>query len=250
MSLPFLSETLDAIPEAARSFYEEADGKFKLKIEGLEDTAGLKSALQAERTRAKDFEKAAKRWSGLDFDEVQTILREREDAKLKTAKETGDFDTILNQHKSKWQLELDAVKAERDALAVAERAATVGNTLINALAKAGVTEEGLELLQDRLARRIKSETADGKRLHRVMAADGVTPLAGTASDGFATLDDLVGEARNTYPSLFKGTGAGGSGTPPNKAGGTGTATITRKTFETMSPAARAAHFKAGGKITD
>jgi len=250
MSLPILADTLDAIPEAAHTFYEVSDGKYKLKVEGLEDTAGLKSALTAERTAKKEFEKAAKRWQGLDFDEIQTILREREDAKLKTAKETGDFDTILNQHKSKWQQELDALKAERDALAAAERAATVGNTLVNALAKAGVTEEGLELLQDRLARRIKSETADGKRLHRVMAADGVTPLAGSASDGFATLDDLVGEARNTYPSLFKGTGAGGSGTPPSKVAGSGVSTITRKTFETMTPAARAAHFKGGGKITD
>src|SRR5829696_1193586 len=250
MSLPLTTQDLDAIPEAARTFYEEADGRFKLKVEGLEDTAGLKSALTAERAAKKEFEKAAKRWQGLDFDEIQTVLREREDAKLKTAKETGDFDTILNQHRAKWEKEKADLLAERDALAVAERTATVGNTLVNALAKAGVTEEGLELLQDRLARRIKSETADGKRLHRVMAADGVTPLAGTASDGFATLDDLVGEAKNTYPSLFKGTGAGGSGTPPHKAAGSGVTTITRKTFETMSPAARAAHFKAGGKITD
>src|SRR5829696_3479175 len=202
MSLPLTTQDLDAIPEAARTFYEEADGRFKLKVEGLEDTAGLKSALKAERDRAKDYEKAAKRWQGLDFDEIQTILRERDDAKLKTAKETGDFDTILNQHKANWQKELDALKAERDALAAAERAATVGNTLVNALAKAGVTEEGLELLQDRLAKRIKSETADGKRLHRVMSDDGVTPLAGSASDGFATLDDLVGEAKNKWPSLL------------------------------------------------
>lgn len=250
MSLQFSVETLDAIPEAARGFYEEAEGKFRLKVEGLEDTSGLKSALKAERDRAKEYEKAAKRWQGVDYDEVQTILREREDAKLKTAKETGDFDTILNQHKANWQKELDALKAERDALAASERAATVGNTLTGALAKAGVTDEGIELLSDRLARRIKSETVEGKRLHRVMSADGVTPLAGSASDGFATLDDLVREAQATYPSLFKARGNGGSGTPPNKAGGTGATTINRRSFDVLSPAQQAAHVRGGGKITD
>ena len=250
MSLQYTVDSLENINEPLRDLYEEANGKFRLKVEGLEDTSGLKSALKAERELRAAAEQAAKEFAGLNPREIRKLIADREAAAEREAREKGDFDTVLAQHKKTWQAELEALKAERDALAAAERQATVGNTLTQALAKAGVTEEGLELLQDRLSKRIKSEIADGKRLHRVMAADGVTPLAGSASDGFATLDDLVGEARKTWPSLFKASGHGGSGTPPNKQSGTGAATITRKAFESMSASARAAHFKAGGRITD
>ena len=250
MSLQFTVESLDTLPETVRDFYEERDGKFTLKVEGIDDGAELKKALKAERTAREAAERTAKEFTGLNPKEIRKIIADRDAAAEREAREKGDFDAVLAQHRAQWQKELDAIKGERDALAAAERQATVGNTLVQALAKAGVTEEGLELLQDRLQKRIKSETQDGKRLHRVMAADGVTPLAGSASDGFATLDDLVGEAMKTYPSLFKAKGTGGSGTPPNKQAGTAAATISRKQFEGMSASARAAHFKAGGKIID
>jgi hypothetical protein len=250
MSLQLIVDTVDALPEAVREFYEPDGEKFRLKVEGVEDTSGLKSALKREREAREAAERTAKEFTGLNPKEIRKLIAEREAAAEASAREKGDFDAVLAQHRAKWQQELDAIKGERDALATAERRATVGNTLTQALAKAGVTEEGLELLQDRLASRIKSETQDGKRLHRVMHDDGVTPLAGTAADGFATLDDLVNEATKRYPALFKAKGTGGSGTPPNKQAGTAAATISRKTFDGMSASARAAHFKAGGQITD
>jgi hypothetical protein len=250
MSLTLIADTLDNLPEAVREFYEPDGDKFRLKVEGVEDTSGLKSALKREREAREAAERTAKEFTGLNPKEIRKLIAEREAATEAAAREKGDFDAVLAQHRKTWQAELDTLKAERDALAQSERAATVGNTLTNALAKAGVTEEGLELLSDRLAKRVKSETQDGKRFHRVMHDDGVTPLAGTASDGFATLDDLVNEAIKRYPTLFKARGVAGSGTPPNKQAGTAAATISRKAFEGMSMAARAAHFKAGGRITD
>ena len=156
---------------------------------------------------------------------------------------------MLKQHATKWEKEIAEREAKIAALEQSERAATVGNTLVKALATAGVTEEGLELLQDRLASRIKSETVDGKRLHRVMQADGVTPLAGTASDGFATLDDLVKEAVTKWPSLFKARGNVGSGTPPNKAGGPGARKISQADFARMSAKERAAAMAEGAILT-
>lgn len=252
MSLQLIADSLDTLPEAVRSFYEEADGKFRLKVEGLEDTGGLKSALKAEREAKKELEKKVRKWESLgkSDEEIAALLAKQESDAEKAAREKGDFDSVLAQHKSKWERERDALLAERDALAASERRATVGNTLTSALAKAGATEEGLELLTDRLEKRIKSETVEGKRLHRVMAADGVTPLAGSASDGFATLDDLVGEAMKKWPSLFKARGNGGSGTPPNKAGGAGKRTITTAEFNGLSAKQRAAVMAEGRVITD
>jgi hypothetical protein len=250
MSLQMVVDTVDALPEAVRSFYEEADGKFRLKVEGLEDTGGLKSALAAERKAREAAERAAKEFAGLNPKDIRKLLADRDAAAEAAAREKGDFDAVLAQHRAKWEKEKADILAERDTLEASERQATVGTKLVQALVKADVTEEGLELLSDRLAKRIKSETSEGKRLHRVMSDDGVTPLAGSASDGFATLDDLVSEAVKKWPALFKARGAGGSGTPPNKSAGGSGPTITRAAFEQMSHAARAAHFKGGGKITD
>lgn len=56
MPLPAESESLDAVPEAARAFYiETGDGRFRLDAEGVEDVSGLKSALEKERAARRDL---------------------------------------------------------------------------------------------------------------------------------------------------------------------------------------------------
>ena len=50
---------------------------------------------------------------------------------------------------------------------------------------------------------------------KIMMADGETPMAGSASDGSATMADLVAEAKKTFPSLFETEMKSGGGTPPN-----------------------------------
>ena len=44
---------LDAVPEAQRGFYKAVDGAFRLDVDGLEDTAGLKTALAAGDWRSR-----------------------------------------------------------------------------------------------------------------------------------------------------------------------------------------------------
>lgn len=54
MSLPAVTESLDAVPEAARAFYVESeDGSYRLDADGVEDVSGLKSALEKERAARK-----------------------------------------------------------------------------------------------------------------------------------------------------------------------------------------------------
>ena len=73
--------------ETIRGLYKEgADGKFRLELEGAEtdeEVAGLRSALQKERDRAKTYEARLKKLPDgfdpdKDLEELTTLRKERE----------------------------------------------------------------------------------------------------------------------------------------------------------------------------
>lgn len=245
MALALTVDDINTVPEAARGAYVEKDGKFHLDFE-VEDTAGLKSALQKERKAAADAAKELARWkaSGKSPEEIADLLSEQAEAERKRLEKSGDHAAILKQKQDAWEKEKADILAERDASRASERSAVVGERLLGALTKAGVTEEGAELLPDRLANRIKFETVDGKRVLKIMQADGETPMAGGGADGVATIDDLVKEAGGKYPSLFKASGAGGGGKPPRDKGGGGSGVTKKTDFKTEKE--RAAWVHANG----
>lgn len=228
MALPLIVDSLDDVSETARGAYVEKDGKFVLDVE-IEDTTNLKKALQTERGTRGALEKQIKAWQNLGKspEEISELLAEQERIKAENDKKAGNFDAILKQHQDKAAKERADLEAELNAARASERSAVVGERVLGALAKAGATEEGAELLPDRLANRIKFETVNGARVLKIMQADGETPMAGSNADGTATIDDLVKESTTKYPSLFKGSGAGGGGKPPSKEnpGGSG---VTKK----------------------
>lgn len=227
LALKFSVDSIEDVAEEHRDFYVEKDGKFFLAVDGLpqpDDTETLKRTLEKERADRKKYEKQIKAWerTGKTPEEIADLIEAREEADRKKAEEEGDFDKLLTQHRSKWEKEKADLEAELEAARVSERGAIIGNSLMAALTKAGATEEGIDLLPDRLANRIHFERDGAERIIKIVAADGATPMAGSSKDGTATFDDLVKEAVEKYPSLFKGSGAGGSGKlPDSKAGGTG-----------------------------
>jgi hypothetical protein len=223
MALELIVDSLDNVPEAARGAYvKQNDGRFKLDFE-VEDTAGLKSALKKERDAAATAAKELAKWksSGKTADEIAELLEAQRKKDEDDAKKSGNFDAILKQHQDKAAKEKADLESELNAARASERSAVVGERVLGALTKAGATPEGLELLPDRLTNRIKVETVDGRRVIKVMQADGETPMAGSNADGTASIDDLVKEVVAKFPSQFKGTGAGGGGKLPNESGGGG-----------------------------
>ncbi|ANL84668.1 hypothetical protein [Rhizobium phaseoli] len=221
MPLKFSVDSLDDVSEAHRDLYAEKDGKFVLAVDGLEDNSGLKKALETERETRKKYEKDIKAWqrTGKSPDEIAELIAGAEEAeRLKNEKE-GNFDAILKQHQGRWDKEKADLASELEAARASERSAIINTSLMAALTKAGATEEGIDLLPDRLSNRIKFDRDGDKRVINIVAADGVTPLAGSSKDGTATFDDLVKEALDKYPSLFKGSGAGGSGKQPDSRAG-------------------------------
>lgn len=253
MPLKLVVEKIDDVPESVRSEYTEKDGKFHLNVDGLEDTTGLKNALDAERKTARELSKKVKRWEGLGKtdEEIAQLLKDQEDLERKKAEAAGDHAKILKQHQDKWEKEKTTLEGELSAARTSERSAIIGTSVMTALTKANATEEGLDLLPDRLASRVRFETKDGTRVIRIMQADGETPLAGSGKDGAATFDDLVKEAVGKWPSLFKGSGRTGSGTPPNAGtGGTGKKTMSRAEFERLPPMERSTIIRSGVSLTD
>lgn len=221
MALQLIVDSLDTVPESLHGEYTEKDGKFHLNVEGVEDTTSLKTALNSERQLRAKYEKQAKAWekTGKSPDEIAELLEEQRKKDEEAARKAGDFDAILKQHQDKHAKELSDRDAELTAARASEREAVVGERVSSALARLGATEEGIELLPDRLANRIKFETVNGKRVLKIVQADGETPMAGSGADGTATIDDLVKEATTKYPSLFKANSGGGGGKPPETPGG-------------------------------
>ena len=101
MPLQLTVDTLDAVPENLRSLYSEADGKFRLAVDGLEDTAGLKSALQKEREAARTAEKQSKAWMALGKtpEEIAALIDAQRKAEEDRALKGGEFDKLeLERH--------------------------------------------------------------------------------------------------------------------------------------------------------
>lgn len=251
MALALLVDDINTVPEPLRAAYVEKDGKFHLDAE-IEDTTNLKSTMVKEREARKAAEKelAAFKKTGRTAEEIAEFVAAQEAAAADAAKKSGNFDAILKQKQDAWAAEKAALAAERDAAFGSERNAIIENRVMTALTKAKATSEGMDLLTERLGKRIHIETVDGKRVTTIMQADGKTPLAGSGTDGTATYDDLVKEAVKNWPSLFEGTGAGGSGAPTKGGKPGGDKTLTLAQFHALGPVERAAKMKEGFKVVD
>jgi hypothetical protein len=159
-----------------------------------------------------------------------------------------DLDAFLKPHRDGWAKEKTTLEGERDALLASERDAAVNFGLGNALTKAGLSDEWVDLLTEKLGGRLRFETdGAGRRVLRVLSADGETPMIGSAKDGRATLADLAKEAAANYPTLFKP----GESKPKPKGGETVAAgTVTRAEWDAMGAQERADRMRAGAKVVD
>lgn len=243
MALKLTVDKLDDIPEAVRPLYKADGDKFRLEVEGVEDVGGLKAALAAERAKADALEKESKRLKklGKTPEEIEAALAELDGIKGDKLKAAGDFDALLKQNLDKFAAKEAELTGQNEGLKKRLRELAVDNQLKAALLKAGVTPEGLDLIPLKAANRVNVEFKDGAEAIEIAGEDG-KPMAGSAS-GRATLDDLVGEYVAKFPSLFKGSGAGGGGMHPSGGHGAGSAGQRSK----MTAAEKGAYIKEHGR---
>ena len=226
MALKLIVDSLDGLDEGTKGLYAEKDGKYRLDVEGLEDTSGLKSALEKERTARRELEKRAK--AALSEDDME------EYARLKAEADKGkDKDEILKGMRSRHEKELELAKQEASRVKAQLEKTVLESTATQLLAKNG---GNVSLLLPHIMGQIKAEEVDGML--------SVVPASA------ATIDDVVKGLKSTVPAAFADSGHSGSGATGGHAGAGGAKTMPRAQFDALTPSARNEHMKAGGKVTD
>lgn len=245
MALKIVVDKLDEVAEPQRALYVEKEGKFHLDVDGLEDTNGLKSALQKERQAAKDARELAKKleeqYAGIDVNVVRDMMAKFDkdgDAALIAA---GKIDEVIAKRteklKTDYQRQLDAEKKNTEQAHA--KASKFSQRVLDDNIRAAAVKAGLHshAIDDALfrARSMFTINDDGEAVQMdengtvILGKDGKTPFNPTE-----WLEDMKDKAPHWYPAGSSGGGAGGS-----KETTSGKRTMKRSTFNTLGAFERA-----------
>ena len=215
LKLRISAEELAGLPEGIREFYEEKNGAFVLGVDGLEDTSGLRSALEKERKTARELEKLARQYQGLGKspDEIAELIKAQEESEKNKLEQKGEWEKLKAQLLENHKKELTA----RDE-AVQKMKGTLESYLVDAAATEAIAAaKGIpQLLLPHVKSAVKVIEEDGKYQVRVVGPDG-SPRMNTKGE-FLGIKDFVSEMRESevFSRAFDGTGTTGSGTPANR----------------------------------
>lgn len=221
MALELVVDSLDAVPEAVRALYVEKDGKFSLDVNGIPDTKGLKSALDAEREAAKQAKKAAaelaEKYKGIDPEKTRAMLARFENDKEAQLIAEGKVDEVVAMRTEKLKAEMQ--RQVDDAVGKASKYSqrVLDNQILQAAAKVGLHKHAIEDALFR-GRSMFSLADDGTAVQ--LGADGKPVLGKDGKTVFSPDEWLEGSkewAPHWHPAGSSGGGASGSngGTPSN-----------------------------------
>lgn len=257
MALQLIVDSLDSVPEAHRELYAEADGKFRLSVDGIEDTKGLKTALEKERQAARDSEQRRKdfekRYEGIDPEKMKTLASKFESDEEKKLLDDGKLHEVFEKRTERLRADLD--KQLKEALSKTEQAEqranqfsqrVLDNHIRAAAAKVGIHSHAIE---DALYRGRNMFALDengdaiqfGSDGSPIFGKDGKTPFSPAE-----WLENMKETAPHWFPASSSGSGSAGA----NNGGASGAKTIKRMAFEQLSPPEKVAYIKSGGKIND
>lgn len=250
MPLPLIVDSLDSVPEPIRANYVQAgDGKFRLDLDGYEDPANLKSALEKERTNARTAAKQAQAWQsiGKTPDEIQALLEAQRQAEEDKAAKGGEWDKLKGQMTQAHQAELTK-RDEREQ----QLRKSLERRLVDADATAAIAAlKGVPaLLLPHVRAAVKVIEEEGEFVARVVDQSGNPRVNGKGE--FLSISDLVGEMRQSevFGRAFEATGTSGSGAGSSSSGGAGSKTIPRASFDALPPKQRAARMAEGFRVID
>lgn len=218
MTLKLTLDSLDDIDEAIKPLYVEDNGKFKLAVEGIEDTASLKGALAKERKRADENEKQVKRWQrlGKSDEEIEALISAQEEHAQSEAERKGEWEKLRAQMNEKHAAD---IKALNDKLAAKDKA--IERYLIDSQATAAIAgAKGVpDLLLPHVQRHVRVVEENGEFQVRVVDAKGDPRVNGKGDP--LSIPELVAEMKSTeiFGRAFEGSGQSGGGMPPANGGG-------------------------------
>src|SRR5687768_11237776 len=110
MALKLILDSLEEADDAVKGLYVEKDGKFHLDVTGIEDTSGLKSALQKEREAARQERQRAKeledRFKDIDPDRVRDMMAKLDKDGEASLIAAGKIDEVVSKRSEKLRAEL------------------------------------------------------------------------------------------------------------------------------------------------
>ena len=256
LKLKVTKDEYAALAEGIRGLYEEKDDAFVLGVDGIEDTAGLKSALEKERKAARDLERLAKQYQGLGKspEEIADLVRAQEDAEKAKLEQKGEWDKLRAQLVDSHGKELsarDKLIAEKEA-EIQRRQSALESYLVDAAATSAIAaEKGIpELLLPHVQRQVKVIDDQGKYVVRVLTPDG-TPRMNSKGE-YLGVKDLIAELKSNeiYGRAFDSSGANGGGMNPGQRTSSGAMVISRADAQDALKyrAAKAAAAKAGVEL--
>ena len=224
MALKALIDSLDGLPEAIAAHYTKTtDGKFVLSVEeaagyALENVAGLKQALTAEREAHKTAAKALKNYEGIE--DAAAARHALEQLKAGQLKGSAELDAYRKQLEEKVANDLKAATGRVSAYEKQLQELRFGTEARDAISKA---KGKAPLLLPILERRMRWETgAEGQMSYHLVGDDGkpmTTKKPGSADP--MTVAEYI-ETLKTQPDYapaFEATAPAGSGSN-HAAGGT------------------------------
>lgn len=246
MALQIVVDSLEDLDENVRPLYEQDGDKFRLQLDGYEDPAGLKSALEKERKAAKEASKQASAWSqlGKTPEEIQQLVEAQKKADEDKAVKGGEWDKLKAQMQ-----EQTAKEREKLESALKAKDSAIERYLIDAQATEAISaQKGVPaLLLPHVKASVRVVDEDGEYVTRVVDAQGNARVNGNGD--FLTIKDLVGEMRQseTFGRAFEASGVSGSGA--QGGGGNGSKTLSQAAFDALPPKQRAAKMAEGYRIT-
>lgn len=200
----------EGLDEGIKGLYEEKDGGYALSVDGLEDTSGLKSALQKERAEREKLAKQIKAWSatGKTPEEISELLAKLEEEEAKKAEKAGEWEKlkaqILESHKK------ELVKKDEE---LGRMRSALESNLVDAAATAAIAEmKGIPvLLLPHVKAAVKVVESDGKYSVQVVDAAG-TPRVNAKGEPLS-IKELIEEMRQSeiFGRAFEATGTTGGG---------------------------------------
>lgn len=136
-------DSLETVPESYRENYEQRDDKFVLsKPIKIEDTGGLKGALEGERKTLKELREQLGKYKDLPPD-VQDRLKKLEQVEVQEAERKGEYQKLIQQNEEKFSTQIKSKEDRISQLVTAISDSAVESTATAAINALDGEVEGL-----------------------------------------------------------------------------------------------------------
>jgi hypothetical protein len=189
-------DSLDGLDESLQSFYEEKDGQFRLKVNGLDDAVAGKSALIKERQARKEANEKLALYEAEKLEQENKLRQEQEDA----LRQKGEFQTLYDQEKQNSKAAHERYEKLMSTIANDK----IETNAVKIAASIGVDEASQELLTEQARKFIVYE--DGKTVFKIGGVE-------------VDKDTVLKTLSDKYPRLVKADGGSGAGAEGNRRGG-------------------------------